>query len=236
MRYPLPPLDDNGDYKPGVMQRLGWLFKYLGLQDKIIDYLYTSDKSPGFQYFNGIRVRIGNQSDFNAPALGINQSYIAAGTKAIVADVVKPFAQALFGDLKYNTRTGWDKMLSVHAHSTRSYMTFAYIPSESLGIPQEHLSTRVVNWLETFDKSTGWYDRGFNERVLEAIAYGQTDEGVVDWKCIKYVFILLHTGLHADDVIVYSVEDRMFFPMLWSKRFKQAAVSSNSTHQFPLSH
>ena len=186
MRYPLPPLDDKGNYKPGVMQRLGWLFKYIGLQDKLIDYLYTSDKSPGFQYFNGIRVRIGNQSDFDAPALGINQSYITAGTKAIIADVVDPFVKALYDDLRYNTRTGWDKMLSVHAHSTRSYMSFAYIPSGSLGIPEEHLPTKVVSWLETFDKSTGWYDRGYNERILEFIAYGQTSEGVVDWKCIEY--------------------------------------------------
>ena len=56
MRYPLPLLNDKGDYKPGVMQRLRWLFKYIGLQDKLIDYFYTSDKSPGFLYYNGIRV------------------------------------------------------------------------------------------------------------------------------------------------------------------------------------
>ena len=69
-------------------------------------------------------------------------------------------------------------------------MTFACIASGSLGIPEEHLSTKVVSWLETFDK---WYDRGFNERVLEAIAYGQTCDGVVDWKCIEYVCIFLYT-------------------------------------------
>lgn len=93
-------------------------------------------------------------------------------------------------------------------------MNFAYAPSGSLDIPEEHLSTRVVNWLETFDKSTGWYDRAFTERVLEFIAYGQTGDAV-DWKCIEYVRIFLHTELYADNVIVYSVEDHMFFPMLW---------------------
>jgi hypothetical protein len=214
MRYPLPPLDDKGDYKPGVMQRLGWLFKFLGLQDKVIDYFYTSDKSPGFQYYNGIRVRLGNQSDFDAPALGISQSHIAAGPRAIVADVVNPFVQALYDDVKNNTATGWEKMLSVNAHSTRSYMNFAYTPSGSLDIPEEHISTKVVNWLETFDKSTGWYDRAFTERVLEFIAYGQTGDGV-DWKCIEYVCIFLHTELHVDNVIVYLAEDLTFFPMLW---------------------
>jgi hypothetical protein len=189
MRYPLPPLDENGDYMAGVMHRLGSLFKYIGVQDKLIDYYYTSDKSPGFQYYNGIRVRIGEHSDFDAPALGINQSYITAGTSAIVEDVIGPYAQALYDDLKDNTTTGWDKMLSVDAHSTRSYMTFAYMPSPSLNLPEDHLSTGVTSWLETFDKSTGWYDRSFTETVLESIAFGQAGDGTVDWKCIEYVRI-----------------------------------------------
>ena len=190
MRYPLPPLDDKGDYKPGIMQRLGWLFKYIGLQDKLIDYFYASDKSPGFQYYNGIRARIGDQSDFDVPALGINQSYINAGTSAIIEDVVNPFAEALYNDLKSHTTTGWDKMLSMDDHSTRSYMTFAYTPSESLGIPEKHLPSRVVSWLENFEEaSTGWYDRGFTETVLEAMAFGQAGDEVIDWKCIEYVRI-----------------------------------------------
>ena len=190
MRYPLPPRDDKGNYKPGVMQRLGWLFNYIGLQDKLIPYYYTSDKSPGFQYYNGIRVRVGNQSDFHASALGINQAYITAGASAIVEDVVNPFAEALYDDLKNHTTTGWDKILSVDTHSTRSYMTFAYTPTGSLGIPEKrHLPTAVVNWLENLDKSTGWYDRGFTETVLDAITFGPAGDDDVEWKCIEYVFI-----------------------------------------------
>lgn len=185
MRYPLPPLDDKGDYKPGVMQRVGWLFKYIGMEDKLVPYYYASDKSPGFQYYNGIRVRIGNHSDFDASALGIDQSYIKAGPSAIIGDVINPFANALYDDLENHTTTGWDKMLGADAHSTRSYMSFAYTPSPSLGIPEDHLSTGVVNWVETFDKSTGWYDRGLTETVLEALAFGQVGDGTVDWKCIE---------------------------------------------------
>ena len=187
MRYPIPPLDENGDYQPGVMQRVGWLFNYLGLQDKLIPYYYTSANSPGFQYFNGIRARVGDKNDFAAPALGINQSYIDATTGVIVNDVVNPFAEALFDDLRDKTTTGWQKMLSVDAHSTRSYMAFAYKPNVSIGIPEQPLSTDVINWLETFDKSTGWYDRGFTETVLEAIAFGQAGGAVINWTCIEYV-------------------------------------------------
>jgi hypothetical protein len=195
MRYPLPPRDDEGHYQPGVMQRVGWLFDYIGLQDKLVPYYYKSNKSPGFQYFNGIRVRLGEPSDFDAPALGINQSYIKAGATAIVSDVVGPFAAALYDDLEHRTTTGWEKMVSADAHSTRSYMTFAYKPNASLGIPDETLPTDVVNWLETFDKSTGWYDRGLTETVLEAIAFGQAGGAVIDWKAIEYVFILPPNGV-----------------------------------------
>ena len=212
MRYPLPPLDEQGNYKPGVMQRLGHLFKYVGLQDKLIPYYSESDKSPGFQYYNGIRARIGEKNDFAAPALGINQSYINAGMRAIVNDIVNPFADALFHDLEKHTTTGWDKMMSVDDHSIRSYMTFAYTPNPSLGIPPNHLSTNVVNWLETFDKSTGWYDRGITETVLENIAFGAG--AVVDWKCIEYVRIFIFTESHAYVVIIYLAEDRMFSPIL----------------------
>ena len=187
MRYPLPPIGDDGKYQPGVMQRLGWLFDYVGLREKLVPYYYTSNKSPGFQYFNGIRVRIGQQNDFDASALGISQSYIKAGTSAIIGDVVHPFAAALYDDLEDKTTTGWEKMVSADAHSTRSYMTFAYTPNASLGLPEESLSTDVVNWVETFDKSTGWYDRGLTETVLEAIAFGQAGGAVIDWKCIEFV-------------------------------------------------
>ena len=189
MRFPLPPVEKNGDYQPGIMQRLGWLFNYLDLQDKLVPFYYTSDKSPGFQYYNGIRVRIGQHTDFNALALGINEAYINAGASAIIGDVIHPFAAALYEDLEDQTTTGWEKLTSVDAHTTRSYMTFAYTPSASLGLTEESLSSDVVNWVETFDKNTGWYDRGLTEAVLEAIAFGQAGGGaVIEWKCIEYVY------------------------------------------------
>ncbi|KAF4611779.1 hypothetical protein D9613_003929 [Agrocybe pediades] len=183
MRYPLPKTNSQGNYEPGVMQRVGQLFNYLGMQEKLIPYYYASAKEPGFQYFNGIRQRIGEGSDFNAPALGIDAPYIKAGPSKIIDDVVGPFAQKLFYDLQNHTTTGWDEMMRNDTYSTRAYMSFKYLPNSSLGLPNEHLRTRVINWVETFDKSTGWYDRALTETVLEAIAFGQAG-GDIDWKCI----------------------------------------------------
>ncbi|KAJ7207139.1 hypothetical protein GGX14DRAFT_567704 [Mycena pura] len=98
--------------------------------------------------------------------------YVAAGAKAIVDDVIRPFAEALLQDMKDKTKKGWEKLLRYDRHSTRAYMTTQYIPSDDLNIPKTSLPVDVVNWLETFDMSTGWYDRAFTETVLEAVAFG----------------------------------------------------------------
>ena len=187
MRYPLPKSDDEGNYEPGVMQRLGQLFTYLGMHKQLIPYYFKSDKQPGFQYFNGIRARIGEGNSFDAPALGINSTLIGIGVTNIVNDAIGPFARVLFDDLQNHTNTGWATMMRNDAYSTRAYLSFKYIPSASFGLEPEHLVTRVINWLETFDKSTGWYDRALTETVLEAIAFGEAGDGQVDWKCIEYV-------------------------------------------------
>ena len=88
------------------MQRVGWLFNYVGLQD-------ASANSPGFQYFNSIHAHVGNKNNFAAPTLGINQSYIDATTSVIVNDVVNPFTEVLFDNLRDKTMTCWQKMSSV---------------------------------------------------------------------------------------------------------------------------
>lgn len=186
MRYPLPKRDAQGNYGPGVMQRLGQLFNYLGMQNQLIPYYFESDKQPGFMYFNGILARIGEgRPNFDAPALGINSTLIGIGVNAVVNDAIGPFARVLSDDVKNNTTTGWETMMKNDAYSTRAYLSFKYIPSASFGLEPEHLTTRVINWLETFDKSTGWYDRALTETVLEAIAFGEVGDGQVHWKCIE---------------------------------------------------
>ncbi|KIK68736.1 hypothetical protein GYMLUDRAFT_256401 [Collybiopsis luxurians FD-317 M1] len=98
--------------------------------------------------------------------------YVAAGAKAIVDDVIGPFAEGLLKDLQNNTDDGMKQLMRFDQHSTRSYMTLVYKPSAHLKLPPTPLPVDVVNWLETFDKSTGWYDRAFTETVLEAVAFG----------------------------------------------------------------
>jgi len=187
MRFPLPH-KKNGEYQQGVMQRLGLLFQYLKMEDQLIPYYFKAKPgtNPGIMYFNGVHGRV-DQTDvhFDADKLGINDTLIELGVPRVVQDVIGPFARMLWSDMEKHTTTGWDVMMRNDAYSTRAYMAFKYMPSATFGLVPDHLSTREINWCETFDKSTGWYDKALTETVLEAIAFGDVDAASVEWKCIE---------------------------------------------------
>jgi hypothetical protein len=85
-------------------------------------------------------------------------AHIAAGAKNIADDVYSPFVAKLANDLTTGGSEGWEYMQGFDEHSTRSYMSITCTSSPSLGITSP-LPSDVVNWRETFDKSSGWYDR-----------------------------------------------------------------------------
>ncbi|KAG1869407.1 hypothetical protein DFJ58DRAFT_63493 [Suillus subalutaceus] len=209
MRFPLPKKDAQGNYKIGIMRRLGELINYpklnttprlpstldlfkAPLKSKLIDYHFTSKRQGYFLYFNTQRYRVpqtpSRPPDFHARDMGVDSQYIAAGVENIVEDVIGPFAKDIIKDIEQNVHSGWDNMLKHDAYSLRSFMSFKYIPSASLQIPPTHLSTNVINWCETFENSTGSYDRALTESVLEALAFASVESqtfGDVEWKCFE---------------------------------------------------
>ncbi|KAK2462140.1 hypothetical protein APHAL10511_005838 [Amanita phalloides] len=165
------------------MRRVFHLFDYpplntgdLQLKAKIKPFIFTSNNS--FLSYNDVTVKhndvpAGDPFKASAVIKDTNPNpYIAAGVTAILNDVLGRFAVPLMNDLKTGKTDGWDLMMKYDKHSTRSYMALAYTPSDHLNLPKKPLPTDVINWLETFDKSTGWYDRALTETVLEAIAFG----------------------------------------------------------------
>lgn len=80
-------------------------------------------------------------------------------------------------------------MMKYDSYSTRSYMSHVYMPSDDFlrvhpDVPIDHLPTNVVNWMETMDKTTGWYDRALTTTVLEEMAFGFTTKA--DYPPIKF--------------------------------------------------
>ena len=137
-----------------------------------------------------------------------SKPYVEAGIRAIVNDVIDPFARAIMKDLQTGDTEigpGWKKLMEYDGYSTRAYMALVYEPSdEKLGLPMKHhLSTDVINWLETWT-TTGTFDRAFTEFVLGCMNFGwgpdkEADQYInfgwvpnpdVKWYCIEFVLII----------------------------------------------
>lgn len=188
-----------------AMQRVFSLFNYaplntddIALKKKLTPFYFKgAANNDTFLSYNGVTVKqnavpAGDPFQGAAVIQDANpQPYLAAGAKAIADDVIEPFALRLLDDLKNHTTTGWEYMKLFDAYSTRAYMAILYRPSPKLNLPNKPLPTDVINWVETFDKSTGWYDRSLSETVLEAVAFGwspSTDPlETTPWWCIEFV-------------------------------------------------
>ncbi|KAG1769110.1 hypothetical protein EV702DRAFT_1189117 [Suillus placidus] len=188
--------------KISSMQRVFNLFDYpplnngdISLKTKLKPFYFVGGGNNNTLFsYNGVTVRqnaMPPNDPFKAEQVIQDEvdsnPYIAVGVKAIMDDVIGPFATRLLDDLKTGGSEGWKYMKSFDHYSTRAYMQLKYIPSPSLGLPNNSLSTDVVNWCETFDKSTGWYDRALSETVLEAVAFGWhpgPDPPPTQWFCI----------------------------------------------------
>lgn len=182
MRFPEIPL----------MKRLFNLFDYLEMKQgaQLIPYYFTNLANNGFLSYNNIPLRQDSLPSplgdvFQFEQIGVDSSYFNpnAGSKNIVDDVTLPYVNGLVNDLETGGTTGWDNMMTKDGYTTRSYMALSYTPSAGLDIPIQCLNTDTINWCETMDKSTGWYDRGFTETVLESMAFGAGNDNP-DWYCI----------------------------------------------------
>ncbi|KAG1818282.1 hypothetical protein EV424DRAFT_1540220 [Suillus variegatus] len=195
MRYPLPQKDSEGNYKTGIMKRLGELINYPKLNDgpeplksTLIDYYYKAREEGSFLYFNNECYQVSEVShppDFCAREMGVESEYVAVGVEKIVDDDVEPFARMLINDLEKQVNKGWEVMKANDA-----YMSFKYIPSVDLKLPPMHLTTNVINWCEMFDNSTSSYDRRLTEAVLETLAFTKADVETHASPCAMWQFSL----------------------------------------------
>lgn len=53
---------------------------------------------------------------------------------------------------------------------------------------EKRIPSSVIKWCETMDRSTGFYDRGLTETVLESVAFDWPEKEKskeIEWKCIE---------------------------------------------------
>ena len=194
------------------MRRLFHLFQYpplnegdLQLHAKLRPYHFSDKNGNDLRSYNGETLKVSdvklNSFQPQAVMRDVDPTpYIAAGFGSLIGDVVEPFARRLYDDLKYGTHIGWDYLMSFDHCSARAYMSILYRPSAKLqkdfNVPNKPLSVDVINWVETFDNSTGAYDRALSETVLDTVAFGWTpstgplEPEPTEWHCIECVIIL----------------------------------------------
>jgi hypothetical protein len=175
-----------------AMNRVFNLFGYgplntpdIALGQKLTPYYFGNDNC--LMDYNGITKTIAQTKTpgdhFNSAAVGVGSAYIAAGADTIEKDALAPFVDKILQDLKTGGDEGWNYLMKFDKYSFRAYLSLAYKPT--ISIPPEPLPTDVVNWMETFNNSTGAYDRALSESVLDAIAFGWPDSDKIKWWCLK---------------------------------------------------
>ncbi|VDC00494.1 unnamed protein product [Peniophora sp. CBMAI 1063] len=170
------------------MTRAFQLFDYaplnengLNLSSKLRPYIFKSEHS--LLSYNDVTVAQDDvqalaQDPFHTNAVirdKNSSAYLSVGADTIVNDVLKPFAIGLLSDAQNHTTTGWDHMKKYDKYSARSYMATEYRPSKSLGLPDKPLPLDVIAWCETFEDSSGAYDRALSEIVLDSIDFGWSE-------------------------------------------------------------
>ena len=196
------------------MRRLFTLFYYPPLNEGLErplasllqTYYFRAADDNAFLSYNGVTVRTNDSGPdpFNSEAVIQDVStqaadaYINAGVTNILHDAFDGFVNGLLNDVETGSDDGWNSLMNYDGYSTRSYLSLVYTPSAAFQatlppdqqLPDSPLSTDVVNWCETFDKSTGWYDRSLSETILEAVAFGNGDPDT-PWYCLEFVHCYL---------------------------------------------
>ncbi|KZS88540.1 FAD/NAD(P)-binding domain-containing protein [Sistotremastrum niveocremeum HHB9708] len=164
MRFPDTPF----------MKRTFDLLRNRNLGVDLIDYYFKSDNT--FRCYNGISYSTdpAGKDPFRV------KDYISANFRELEGvnkflDWVLDEPRQLF--VKNDITTATELLFKNYdSYSTRSWVAHK----------EPKLTTSDILWLETIDKSTGWYDRALTETVLESVAFswpGDTSGKPIDWYC-----------------------------------------------------
>ncbi|KAK1831502.1 amine oxidase [Podospora conica] len=106
----------------------------------------------------------------------------------VMRAAIKPFRDALREDAREGSdgRSGWDLLMEWDKYSTREFLRTYRGPVQDPPptIPPPPYNFETIQWLETFNGGTDWYDQAFSETVLESMDFEYDDNKDTDWFCI----------------------------------------------------
>ena len=169
MRFPDTP----------YMKRLFDLFDYLKLNK--IEYKFSAGNT--FMYYNDSVYQRPSSGDGPPPGEDVFKISGYVPIPPGITSYTSPLDQALHPFRTLYVYGGWDEMWN-HLKNFDDMSMRTYL----LHIMK--LDPRLVNWLETFDTSTGSYDKAFSEAVFDSLAFdypngSSADSSEVTWFCIE---------------------------------------------------
>lgn len=208
MRFPQNP----------VMQRVFELFGWLGMptfmelqkdtpNGSLVPYSMTNTKegeqNEPFRY-NDI-TKWGKYTDIAAnaergDAFGFNQDktdvqvpqeILTASPGTVVDHAVKKLRDALKKDAEHGGQDGWNLLMRYDKYTTRQWLgTEQPLDEGDDPIMNPPFNWATINYLETMNGGTDWYDQAFSETVLESLdfdygdAWNPKESDKYPWWCI----------------------------------------------------
>jgi hypothetical protein len=114
----------------------------------------------------------------------------------IMTSLLEPLRQQLRDDLNNQTNTGWQTLMSFDAMTMTQFLSSPWpsslplptLPPPMTGnLPPPPYNYDTIQWFETFNGGTNWYDQAFSEIVLESLDFDFPKPGdpkKIDWYCI----------------------------------------------------
>ncbi|KAK6211335.1 putative amine oxidase [Colletotrichum tabaci] len=113
----------------------------------------------------------------------------------IMTALLEPLRQQLRDDIKNQTNTGWQTLMSFDTMTMTQFLSSAWpasLPQPTLppprtgDVPLPPYNYDTIQWFETFNGGTNWYDQAFSEIVLESLDFDFPKPGDpdIEWYCI----------------------------------------------------
>ncbi|KAK4448884.1 hypothetical protein QBC34DRAFT_438663 [Podospora aff. communis PSN243] len=157
----------------------------------------NGNQNEPFRY-NGITkwgsyVDIAAKAGEGGDAFGFNKDPYAKPIPSVIlkmnpSDVVDEAAQKLRDAIKDDPSgvKGWELLMEFDKYTTRDWMSSNWDHHGWLNPKLPPFNATTINFLETMNGGTDWYDQALSETVLESLDFNYNDPGTPDfsWWCV----------------------------------------------------
>ncbi|WZH49826.1 Amino-acid oxidase [Fusarium acuminatum] len=113
----------------------------------------------------------------------ISPELLRAGPDKVMKANIHPLREQLIKDAEQSPpgEEGWKMLMDYDKYSTRQFLSTEHKKNPK-DIPAPPYNYETIEWLETFNGGTDWYDQAHSETVLESLDFEFSDD--TKWYCV----------------------------------------------------